>query len=35
MDRHVRYVVICKVNELLKKIEEIEKSIHQSAKPNV
>lgn len=35
MKKYVRYVIICKSKDLKKKIEEIEKSIHQSAKHNV
>lgn len=35
MEKYVRYVIICKAKDLKKKIEEIEKSIHQSSTTNV
>lgn len=34
MEKYVRYVVICKAKDLKKKIEEIEKSMHQHSNEN-
>lgn len=34
MEKQVRYVIICKAKDLKKKVEEIEKSMHQPTKDN-
>ena len=34
-EKNVRYVIVCKAKDLLEKVNEIEKSIHQPSTENV